>query len=261
MINIDGKNSKAQVGLRKIEEKQDTIEKKQKTELEAQKKQQNKNLNNMVFVKGGTFQMGSNKGDSDEKPIHSVTVSDFYIGKYEVTQKEWKDVMGSNPSKWKGDNLPVEQVSWNDVQEFIKKLNSKTGLNYRLPTEAEWEFVARGGNKSNGYKYSGSNDIGSVAWYNSNSGSKTHSVGGKKANELGIYDMSGNVYEWCNDWFGNYSSSSQTNPKGASSGLFRVYRGGSWASSAKFCRIADRYHRYPDSSNYYIGFRLSRSSK
>ena len=216
---------------------------------------------NEIFVKGGTFQMGSNDGADIEKPVHSVTVSDFYIGKYEVTQKEWKDIMGSNPSKWKGDNYPVERVSWNDVQKFIKKLNTKTGLNYRLPTEAEWEFAARGGNKSNGYKYSGSNSIGDVAWYDSNSNSKTHSVGGKQPNELGIYDMSGNVWEWCNDRKENYSSSSQTNPKGASSGSDRVLRGGSWGSLARLCRVAYRYSHYPGDSYSIIGFRLLRSSR
>ncbi|MBQ3247459.1 MAG: SUMF1/EgtB/PvdO family nonheme iron enzyme, partial [Alistipes sp.] len=171
----------------------------------------------MVFVKGGTFTMGAtaeqgSDADSDEKPAHSVTVSNFYIGKYEVTQAQWEAVMGKNPSRFKGDNLPVERVSWNDIQKFIEKLNAKTGKRYRLPTEAEWEYAARGGNQSKGYKYSGSNDIGSVAWYTDNSSSPTHPVGQKQPNELGLYDMSGNVYEWCSDWHGSYSSGSQTNP-------------------------------------------------
>ena len=169
------------------------------------------NLGNMIFVEGGTFQMGSNNGDSDEKPVHRVTVSDFYIGKYEVTQKEWYEVMGNNPSRFKGRNLPVEEVSWYDAVEFCNKKSKAEGLTpcytgsrkntkcnfsangYRLPTEAEWAYAARGGIKSKGYKYSGSNTIGDVAWYISNSGSKTHTVGTKKANELGIYDMTGNV--------------------------------------------------------------------
>jgi len=208
----------------------------------------------MVFVKGGSFMMGSNDGGSDEKPIHRVTVSDFYIGKYEVTQKLWKEVMGSNPSRFKGDDRPVEQVSWNDVQEFIRKLNKKTGGNYRLPTEAEWEYAARGGAKSRGYKYAGSNNIGEVAWYDVNSG--THEVGTKKPNELGIYDMSGNVWEWCSDWKGDYSSGSQTNPTGPSSGSSRVYRGGSWINIAWHCRVANRNLSSPFNSDDNLGFRL-----
>jgi formylglycine-generating enzyme required for sulfatase activity len=173
----------------------------------------------MVFVKGGTFTMGctAEQGDDcfdNEEPAHKVTLSDFYIGKYEVTQAQWKAVTGNNPSKFNGcDNCPVEGVSWNDIQEFIKKLNAKTGLNYRLPTEAEWEYAARGGAQSRGYKYSGSNSVDEVAWYYGNSGNETHPAGTKKANELGIYDMSGNVYEWCNDWYGAYNSEAQTNPK------------------------------------------------
>ncbi|MCF7858227.1 MAG: SUMF1/EgtB/PvdO family nonheme iron enzyme [Candidatus Cloacimonetes bacterium] len=231
---------------------------------------------NMIFVNGGTFQMGSNE-ENDEKPIHSVTVSDFYIGKYEVTQKEWKAVMGSNPSNWKGDNLPVETVSWYDAVEFCNKKSEKEGLQkcysgsgknitcdfskngYRLPTEVEWEYAARGGNKSKGYKYSGSNNIGDVAWYNSNSGSKTHQVGTKQANELGIYDMSGNVWEWCWDWYGNYSSNSQTNPKGADSGSYRILRGGSWTGSGSGCRVANRVHSGPGDGYSYRGFRFLRT--
>jgi len=233
----------------------------------------------MIFVQGGTFQMGSNSGDSDEKPIHTVTVSGFYIGKYEVTQKEWKEVMGNNPSNWKGDDLPVEKVSWYDAVEFCNKKSKAEGLTpcysgsgknikcdfsangYRLPTEAEWEYAARGGNKSNGYKYSGSNTIGNVAWYDSNSNKKTHTVGKKQSNELGIYDMSGNVWEWCWDWKGSYGSSSQKNPRGASSSSYRVRRGGSWFYFAKICRVAHRYYFYPDSSSINLGFRLAYSSR
>jgi formylglycine-generating enzyme required for sulfatase activity len=215
----------------------------------------------MVAVKGGTFTMGCTSEqsdcDDDEKPTHSVTLSDYYIGKFEVTQELWQAVMGNNPSYFKGANYPVEQVSWNDIQEFIKKLNQKTGANFRLPTEAEWEYAARGGNKSNGYKYSGSNNIDNVAWYKSNSGSKTHPVGQKTPNELGIYDMSGNVWEWCQDWYGNYSSSSQTNPKGPSSGSDRVLRGGSWGSGARYCRVSYRDADNPDSRGSYCGFRLA----
>ena len=153
----------------------------------------------------GTSEQGS-EAESDEKPTHNVTLSSYYICKYEVTQALWRAVMGSNPSYFKGDNLPVESVSWNDCQTFINRLNSYTGRNFRLPTEAEWEFAARGGNYSRHYKYSGSNYIGDVAWYGDNSGNRTHPVGTKQANELGLYDMSGNVWEWCSDWYGSYSS-------------------------------------------------------
>ena len=212
----------------------------------------------MVWVSGGTFTMGatSEQGSyayDSEKPAHIVTLSGYYIGKYEVTQKLWKAVMGNNPSYYKGDNLPVERVSWNDVQEFIKKLNQMTGKSYRLPTEAEWEYAARGGNNSRGYKFSGSNNIGSVAWYN---GSTTHPVGSKSPNELGIYDMSGNVWEWCQDWYGDYSSSSQRNPKGPASGSDRVFRGGSWSNNAGDCRVSYRFSNSPDGRFISLGFRL-----
>lgn len=212
----------------------------------------------MKLVEGGTFQMGSNDSDaeSDEKPVHDVTLSSYYIGETEVTQALWKSVMGSNPSNFNGDDLPVERVSWNDCQEFIRKLNQKTGKNFRLPTEAEWEFAARGGKKSRGYKYAGSNNIGSVAWYTDNSSSKTHPVKGKAPNELGLYDMSGNVREWCHDWKGDYGSSSQTNPQGPSSGSARVMRGGSWSYRAGYCRVSDRLIGVPDIPHNYIGFRL-----
>jgi formylglycine-generating enzyme required for sulfatase activity len=215
----------------------------------------------MIYVKGGTFTMGgTSEQGSDaydyEKPTHSVTLSDYYIGKFEVTQELWQAVMGNNPSYFKGNILPVEQVSWNDIQDFIRKLNQKTGANFRLPTEAEWEYAARGGNKSKGYKYSGSNTIDNVAWYISNSGSKTHQVGTKSPNELGIYDMSGNVWEWCQDWYGSYSSGSQTNPTGPSSGSRRVLRGGSWYDHAGDCRVSNRGHNNLDRRLDYNGFRL-----
>ena len=167
--------------------------------------------------------------------------------------------MGSNPSYFKGDNLPVEKVSWNDCQEFISKLNSLTGRKFRLPTEAEWEYAARGGKKRRGYQYSGSSNITDVAWYDGNSGSKTHPVGTKQANELGIYDMSGNVYEGCLDWYGSYSSSSQTNPTGADSGSSRVIRGGCWDGFARFCRLSYRGRIPPYICSYYLGLRLALS--
>ena len=216
---------------------------------------------NMVWVDGGTFRMGatSEQGSeiSDEKPVHSVTLSGYYIGKTEVTQALWQAVMGSNPSYFEGDDLPVEQVSWDDCQEFIRKLNSLTGQNFRLPTEAEWEFACRGGNNSRGYKYSGSNYIDNVAWYDGNSGDKTHPVATKSPNELGIYDMSGNVWEWCADWYGDYSSGRQTNPKGPYDGSRRVGRGGSWFIGARGCRSSDRYFDHPTVRYLNLGLRLA----
>ena len=225
---------------------------------------------NMAFIPGGTFTMGctSEQGsdcESDEKPAHQVTVSDFYIGKYEVTQKEWREVMGSNPSHFKEcDDCPVEQVSWKDIQVFLAKLNEKTGRRkfnkigkgYRLPTEAEWEYAARGGLSSRGYKYAGSNSLVEVAWYEGNAWDKTHPVGQKKANELGLYDMSGNVYEWCSDWYGNYPSTAQTNPKGSSTGTTRVLRGGSWNNITGYCRSANRISDIPVNRYDRVGFRL-----
>jgi formylglycine-generating enzyme required for sulfatase activity len=220
----------------------------------------------MVSVQGGTFTMGCTPEqggdcDSDEKPARSVTVGNFNIGKFEVTQRLWKQIMGAdnNPSNFKGDDLPVEHVSWNDVQEFIKKLNEQTGKKYRLPTEAEWEYAARGGNKSQGNKYSGSNNLDEVAWYDGNSGGKTNDVGTKSPNELGIYDMSGNVYEWVSDWYGGYSLGAQTNPAGPSSGSTRVLRGGSWNFDAWYCRVSDRDGGVPGDRDSDLGFRLALS--
>ena len=215
----------------------------------------------MIRVDGGTFTMGATSeqesdAESDEKPAHQVTLSTYYIAETEVTQELWQAVMGSNPSNFKGANRPVECVSWDDSKAFISELNSLTGKNFRLPTEAEWEFAARGGNKTQGYKYSGSNSLGNVAWYTDNSGKETHPVKQKSPNELGLYDMSGNVGEWCQDWFGSYSSSSQTNPTGASSGSYRVIRGGSWGSDARFCRVSVRYDCTPGYRSNYLGLRL-----
>ena len=215
----------------------------------------------MVKVEAGSFNMGAtpemeNPYDS-EKPVHRVTLTNnYYIGKYEVTQALWQAVMGSNPSGFKGDNLPVEEVSWNECQDFISKLNAMTGKRFRLPTEAEWEYAARDGNKSRGYQYSGSNTLGDVAWYSGNSSSRTHAVGTKQPNELGIYDMAGNVWEWCQDWYGSYSSSPQTNPTGAVYELYPVYRGGSWNSSARDCRTSYREYFTPVFRNIDLGLRL-----
>ena len=218
----------------------------------------------MVRVEAGTFMMGATremkKPRKDEKPVHQVTLTnDYYIGKYEVTQALWKAVMGDNPSNFKGDNLPVEQVNWNDCQQFISKLNNITRKKFRLPTEAEWEYAARGGNKSRGYQYSGSNNLSDVAWYTDNSDLKTHPVGLKLPNELGIYDMSGNVWEWCQDWREKYNKSSQTNPLGAIGGA-RVSRGGCWLFSDEYCRSSFRGGDNPNNRLMDLGFRLALSS-
>lgn len=230
----------------------------------------------MKFVEGGTYNMGAQSSNSSginydseafisESPVHSVTLSNYYIGETEVTQALWLAVMGSWPSTAPsstyglGDNFPAYCISWDDVQNFITTLNSLTGQNFRLPTEAEWEYAARGGNQSHGYKYSGSNTVGDVAWYSTNSSSKTHAVKSKLPNELGIYDMSGNVCEWCQDRWGGYSSGSQTNPTGSSTGSHRVFRGGSWGGSARGCRVSYRTHDNPDGRGYGLGFRLALS--
>jgi formylglycine-generating enzyme required for sulfatase activity len=232
----------------------------------------------MALVEGGTFQMGSNNGNDNEKPVHTVTVRSFYMGKYEVTQKEWREVMGSNPSNFQGDTLPVEQVSWYDAIEYCNKLSLKEGLTpayrgsgdniicnfnatgYRLPTEAEWEYAARGGTKDYiTYEYAGGNSVDSVAWYDGNSDQRPHPVGTKQANSLGLYDMSGNVWEWCWDWYGDYSGGSQSDPAGTSVGAHRINRGGSWGSAAAYARSAYRFGSPPSYRITYLGFRLVRS--
>ena len=223
----------------------------------------------MVYVKGGTFKMGAtseqgNIFDDDEKSVHQVTLSPYYIGETEVTQELWQVVTGRNPSYFSGsEKLPVEQVSWDACQNFLKKLNELSGKQFRLLTEAEWEFAARGGIKSKGYKYSGSNNIDEVAWYELNSNSRTHEVGMKAPNELGLYDLSGNVREWCQDWYDlhGYSSNSLTNPTGPSTGRDRVSRGGSWAYDARYCRVSDRSHGPSYGSSRRMGFRLALDRK
>lgn len=218
----------------------------------------------MVKVAGGTFQMGatSEQGSDaylDEQRVHQVTVSDYYIGETEVTQELWQAVMGSNPSNFSSlEQLPVENISWDDSQTFINKLNQLTGINFRLPTEAEWEFAARGGKTSLGYKYSGSNDIGAVAWYTENSDGKTHEVGTKESNELGIYDMSGNVMEWCNDFYdATMTNNDVTNPTGPKTGTERVCRGGGWSNSSRSCRVSYRTKSSPSYTSDRIGLRLA----
>lgn len=246
----------------------------------------------MIWVAGGSFDMGSNSSDaySNEQPVHRVTLDGYWIGKYEVTQAQYKTIMGANPSMWKGDTFPVEKVNWNDCREFIREINSRTGslgITFSLPTEAQWEYAARGGAKSRGYKYSGSDDLDDVAWYISNSGDKylsnsimeglakaskweeyrakrdeshckTHIVGQKQFNELGLYDMSGNVWEWCADWYDSkyYSKSPKRNPENSTLASVRVLRGGSWFSHSRHCRSAYRYGYGPDGRGRRSGFRL-----
>ena len=223
-----------------------------------------------VWVAPGSFRMGSDDSDAcdNEKPVHQVTLTKgYWLGKYEVTQAEWRGVMGSNPSRFKGDRRPVEQVSWSDCQEYVKMVNEYLAergeaLRVRLPTEAEWEFAARGGTESKGYKYSGSDNLDAVAWHAGNSGGKMHGetydVGTKEPNELGLHDMSGNVWEWCQDWYGDYSSDAVTDPRGPGSGDDRVLRGGGWLSTARYCRSATRNWGRPDNhSSDRLGVRLA----
>jgi formylglycine-generating enzyme required for sulfatase activity len=211
-----------------------------------------------VLIPAGTFTMG------DSSNAHQVTISrPFYMQTTTVTQGQWKSVMGSNPSSFSscGDDCPVEQVSWNDVQDFIRKLNQQEGTDkFRLPTEAEWEYAARSGGKQEEYAGTSSeSNLGDYAWYYANSGGKTHPVGQKRPNGLGLYDMSGNVWQWCQDWYGNYPSGSVTDPTGPSSGSGRVNRGGSWILVAYGCRSAYRFSSTPGSRNFFMGFRLART--
>jgi len=244
-------------------------------ETTAQAKQTATPIPGFVRVEGGTFQMGSNNGKDNEKPVHTVKITGLYMGKYEVTQKEWTAVMGSNPSEFKGDNLPVENVSWYDAVEYCNRLSEKEKLTpaytingtnvtwnrnangYRLPTEAEWEYAARGGNGSPGnYTYAGSNNVDEVAWYDKNSVGSTQEVGAKKPNGLDLYDMSGNVWEWCWDWYGTYDKANQTDPVGASSREGRVLRGGYWGYAAQYARSASRDGIFPYARDYRLGFRV-----
>ena len=240
----------------------------------------NQLIDNMVEVKGGTFFMGATSEqkddcENDEMPVHQVTLSTFSIGRYPVTQKEWKEVMGTNPSIFERNDQPVENVSWDDCQEFIQKLNKLTGMNFRLPTEAEWEFAARGGKESENFIYSGDDDLDEVAWFYENSGdvwadedewSEDHleeyqcrpqPVGQKLPNELELYDMSGNVWEWCSDWYGRYDSSFQTNPTGPETGSYRIKRGGAWYNKAESCRVSYRGNANPTDKECHTGFRLA----
>lgn len=218
----------------------------------------------MVPVKGGTFQMGcvdktiAKHNYEAEFPVHKVTVDDYYIAKYELTQDVWTLVMGENPSHTQGnDSLPVEQVSWNDVQIFISRLSQITGQRFRMPTEAEWEYAARGGQKGHGYVFPGANsDLNAIAWYGSNADNHTHPVGQKKPNELGLYDMAGNVWEWCSDWMAEYPAEAQDNPKGPKDGDHKILRGGCMTSPSWGLTVSDRCWYQPDRGYGFHGVRL-----
>jgi formylglycine-generating enzyme required for sulfatase activity len=252
---VDAKNEQEDAKLRSSESKHQRTEAASETE------------DNMVYIKGGCFDMGNIFGDVEaeggEKPVHTVCVGDFYLGKTEVTQKQWVDIMGYNPAKFKGGNCPVERISWNDVQDFIKKLNKATGMNYRLPTEAEWEYAARnGGGKEKWAGADKESELDEYAWYYSNSARDgTHAVAGKKPNGLGLYDMMGNVWEWCSDLYDRnyYENSPAKNPQGPSDGLTRVLRGGCWMSKPNNLRTVDRNDFDPDIKKFATtGFRLAR---
>jgi len=212
-----------------------------------------------VLIPAGWFNMGSVEGIDNAAPQHRVRITrPFYLGKHEVTQAQYQAVMGANPSFFKGDNLPVDTVSWDDAQEFCKRLSQKEGRTYRLPTEAEWEYAARGGSHGHGTEYAGSGNLDEVAWYDGNSGRKPHPVGQKKPNELGLYDMSGNVWEWCFDWVGSYASGSVTDPVGPDSGSYRIIRGGGYLFVPSNCRVASRCSSgRPSIAKAFVGFRVA----
>ena len=220
----------------------------------------------MVTVDGGSFIMGNSKGRrinpwDDEKPPHQVTLQTFAIGETEVTQALWQAVMDYNPASNRGDSLPVESVTWDECQEFVRRLSKMTGQRFRLPTEAEWEYAARGGQRSGGYEYSGSDELSEVAWWSENSGMRLHPVGTLHPNELGLYDMSGNVWEWCQDWKGRYSDAAQTDPTGAGKGTARVCRGGSCYNAALYCRVAFRSSGDMTYRGVHLGLRIACSPK
>ena len=216
----------------------------------------------LILVEGGRFMMGSEDGDKYERPVYEVNVPTFYMGKYPVRQQVWELIMKNNPADFKGANRPVENVSWNDAKAFIQKLNQHPEMPYtaRLPSEAEWEYAARGGIYSQGFLYSGSDDLEQVGWYKNNSDRATKEVGFLLPNEIGLYDMSGNVYEWCEDqWHSNYEGAPDDGSAwlGREKGADRVVRGGRWIRYAWYCRVSFRFHRPPDNRLNFVGFRLS----
>ncbi|MEM9935001.1 MAG: formylglycine-generating enzyme family protein [Bacteroidota bacterium] len=218
----------------------------------------------MMYVEGDEFLMGSDSGEAleREKPVHKVKVDSFYIGQHPVTQALWQHVMGTHPSFFQGSRRPVEQVSWGDTQAFIQKLNQSIGRSFRLPTEAEWEYAARGGQLSKGFTYSGSDKLSEVGWYEENSHMESKPVGLKEANELGLYDMSGNIWEWCEGWYEKkyyqqcVEKNMMLNPTGPKTGDFRVIRGGSWYDSPVSCRVSNRGRYEPQIRYDLVGFRL-----
>ena len=221
----------------------------------------------LVRVEGGTFQMGSDGelANDDEQPVHAVTLSSYRIAKFTITQKQWRAIMGQdwtwNENYGTGDNYPATNLNANEMKQFLRKVNQLSELDLRLPTEAEWEYAARGGKSSHGTLYSGSNDADAVAWHQGNAGNRLHPVGSLQPNELGLYDMSGNVWEWCSDWYGNYTEDAQTNPQGPTSGERKVVRGGSFSYEAAFSRVTQRNSVRPDTRSFALGFRVAMDEK
>lgn len=216
----------------------------------------------LIKVEGGTFQMGATNEQSvaanrDEKPAHSITLSDYYLAQIEVTQELWQTIMDKNPSTLKGSNRPVHNVSWYDCMDFLEELNAVSGKNFRLPTEAEWEYAARGGNRSKNFKFAGSNNVEKVAWNSESASPELYYVKQRQPNELYLFDMCGNVYEWCSDIYGQYSDKAQRNPKGAEAGENRVLRGGSWQTPRAKCRVSARHNAIPYDRREDYGLRLA----
>ena len=224
-------------------------------------------VDNLVAVEGGTFQMGSDDelAADDEQPVHAVTLSNYRIAKFTVTRKQWKAIMGQslewNSNYDTGDDLPATNLNMDDVQRFLETVNRLGALNLRLPTEAEWEYAARGGKKSHGTLYSGSDNADAVAWHQGNGGNVLHPVGGLQPNELGLYDMSGNVWEWCSDWYGTYSADAQTNPQGPANGQRKVVRGGSFSYEASYSRVSQRKSALPHTQSFALSFRVAMDEK
>jgi formylglycine-generating enzyme required for sulfatase activity len=258
------KNKKEETSESSKDDKKEEVKEHIKEDTKVEMPKQKVDYFEMVYIQAGTFKMGNDTGEKMDKPAHDVELDEFWISKFEVTQAQWKDIMGENPSSFQGcEQCPVENVSYEDIQLFITKINEKTGYTHRLPTEAEWEYAARGANLGKGFKFSGSNTINEVGWYWDVAGQKTHPVGQKKPNELGIFDMTGNVAEWCSDWYEDnyYTQSPKKNPKGIESGVLKAVRGGSWEMDSKRSIVWHRNNNIPISRNEAIGFRLVRGKE